>query len=225
MDLVSTYLGSSLLQVTRLEIERFLADLRECIETKRDPFFTAELGFDENVESFHPQLLSASASATRGSSEYIHVSDQFSMVPGRAKFVTDVMNAINNIRKSIINASKLVDFEGSLHDLEIYGFKIIKPKEKLQEEEELKELRNKYVAQYDYETIINGAKVISTVKRPVLNKEKGLKTLLVILNSLLRLISTTCFSRLRRETSGHQNGHTVPRNETEGLQLHPQGPS
>jgi hypothetical protein len=48
------------------------------------------------------------------------------MVPTTEKFLNDLMNVINKISKSIINASTILDFEGTLKDMEKYGFNLIK---------------------------------------------------------------------------------------------------
>lgn len=52
--------------------------------------------------------------------------DKMIMLPTREKFVEDIMGIVNRITRSIINASKILDLEGVLRDMEKYGFNIIK---------------------------------------------------------------------------------------------------
>lgn len=48
------------------------------------------------------------------------------MIPFKEVFVSKIMDCISKIGKSVINASKLIDFEGVLRDVEKYGFSLIK---------------------------------------------------------------------------------------------------
>jgi len=47
------------------------------------------------------------------------------MVPTTETFLTNLMNIVNKISKSIINASRILDFDGTLKDMEKYGFNLI----------------------------------------------------------------------------------------------------
>lgn len=47
------------------------------------------------------------------------------MVPTTEKFLLNIMNVVNKISKSILNASRILDFEGTLKDMEKYGFNLI----------------------------------------------------------------------------------------------------
>ena len=47
------------------------------------------------------------------------------MAPTTEKFLNDIMNIVGRITKTIINSSKILDFEGTLKDMEKYGFDLI----------------------------------------------------------------------------------------------------
>ena len=51
--------------------------------------------------------------------------DKMVMVPTTEKFIHDIMLVVNKISKSIIRSSKILDFEGTLKDMEKYGFNLI----------------------------------------------------------------------------------------------------
>ena len=53
------------------------------------------------------------------------IKDKMVMVPTTEKFIHDIMLVVNKISKSIIRSSKILDFEGTLKDMEKYGFNLI----------------------------------------------------------------------------------------------------
>ena len=48
------------------------------------------------------------------------------MIPSKDKFIDQIMNTVNQMELSIVDASKIIDFEGVIRDEEKYGFKIDK---------------------------------------------------------------------------------------------------
>ncbi len=98
IDLISVFLGTNMLMISRNETKYFLNEIVGCIESKRGHLFEADLGFDKN--------------------------NNLSMIPNRNKFLNDIMRSIEHILEQIIENSKILDFEGSLRDIEKYGFKL-----------------------------------------------------------------------------------------------------
>jgi hypothetical protein len=99
INLISVYLGSKLTQIARAEIENFNNEIKKCIVSSREPIFLAQLGFNQK--------------------------EKFSMVPSKDYFISEIINSISNIGKSIVNSSKIVDFEGKIRDIEKYGHNLI----------------------------------------------------------------------------------------------------
>ena len=97
-DLVGAFIGSHMLKICRFEKEHFLQDFSDCLRDKRDPLFEAELGFDK--------------------------SNQLCMLPKTDVFIEEVMNSVMKIENDMTEASKTLDFEGALRDVEKYGFKM-----------------------------------------------------------------------------------------------------
>ena len=50
------------------------------------------------------------------------------MLPTKQAFVSQIMNAVSKITQSMVNASKVIDFRGSLKDFEKYGFNLLRYK-------------------------------------------------------------------------------------------------
>lgn len=48
------------------------------------------------------------------------------MLPTKQAFVSQIMNAVSKITQSMVNASKVIDFRGSLKDFEKYGFNLLR---------------------------------------------------------------------------------------------------
>lgn len=153
IDLVGVFLGSHFLQICRNEKMNFLNNFTECLQNKREPLFNSKLGFDDN--------------------------DKLCMLPRKNIFINEIMKSIKNVEQNIINTSKVLDFEGSLRDLEKYGFKIknqsmshsnAEERNKEESEEALKLIDPDAY----YNKILND-EVISRnlpVKKPVLNFQK-----------------------------------------------------
>ncbi len=53
VNLVSVLIGESLLNTARGEVKRLSAKIEECNESKKEPMFTVELGFDQNSNSIY----------------------------------------------------------------------------------------------------------------------------------------------------------------------------
>jgi hypothetical protein len=99
-NLALAFLGANLLELIRKEVTRFIDELEDCMNSIREPLFHAELSFD--------------------------TFDKMSMLPNKEKFVNDIISSILNMSKLIINASRVLDFEGILRDFEKYGYSLIK---------------------------------------------------------------------------------------------------
>ena len=52
--------------------------------------------------------------------------DKLTMLPTKQAFVSQIMNAVSKITQSMVNASKVIDFRGSLKDFEKYGFNLLR---------------------------------------------------------------------------------------------------
>ena len=76
IDLISVFLGTNMLMISRNETKYFLNEIIGCIESKRGHLFEADLGFDKN--------------------------DNLSMIPNRNKFLNDIMRSITHIVEQII---------------------------------------------------------------------------------------------------------------------------
>lgn len=48
------------------------------------------------------------------------------MLPTKQAFASQIMNAVKKICLSIENASRVIDFRGSLKDFEKYGFNLLR---------------------------------------------------------------------------------------------------
>ncbi len=151
-DLVGTFIGSNMLKICRIEKENFLQDFKECLSEKREPLFEAELGFDDD--------------------------NVLCMLPNREKFVREVMNSVRKIKSDMMEASRIIDFEGALRDVEKYGFNVKETKEKVGETEDHKEDDEDVLRETDpvayYEFLLNQDvkdKKLS-IEKPVLNMVK-----------------------------------------------------
>lgn len=48
------------------------------------------------------------------------------MVPLKSAFVSQIMRAVSEIANSVTDASKIIDFKGTLKDVEKYGFDLLR---------------------------------------------------------------------------------------------------
>lgn len=120
-DLTSAFLGSNILSIAHKELEKFIDELKQCFRKEREPLFNAELGFSKEGKSFKIFFLK----------DYylkylLIILDKLTMVPSKPAFVSQIMNAVRKICESIENASRIIDFRGSLKDFEKYGFNLLR---------------------------------------------------------------------------------------------------
>jgi hypothetical protein len=97
--LVNYLLGSHMLEVTKSEVTRLFTEFDEFSDSRRRPLFSAELGFDKH--------------------------DRVVMVPSTELFIHDIVKCIKQMLNYILNAAKIIDFEGAIKDHEKYGHHLI----------------------------------------------------------------------------------------------------
>jgi len=146
-DLVGAFIGSSMLQICRVEKEKFLQDFSECLSEKREPLFEAELGFDKN--------------------------NLLCMQPDRELFVREVMDSVNKIESEMMEASRIFDFEGALRDEEKYGFKVRGEGKASEREDDEDALKDSDPVAY-YELLVSSDVTLKKlpIERPILDLTK-----------------------------------------------------
>ena len=114
------------------------------------------------------------------------------MWPSKDKYLLAIVGALQNVSNVIINTSRICDFNGSLNDVEKYGYEIEKSNDSGQNEESKKSIEEleaeKKFAELEEKTLTQADSKNEIIKKPILKTREGIarkKACLILISKVI----------------------------------------